>query len=112
MENRRQQNRKYLTYFSSVVEPESGQLLGYLVDLTTGGALMVGTIPLQLHEIFKLHVELPEDFAPQRYLEINAKVVWRQQDEDPEFYRTGLQLIDMKGAELLQLERLINMHGA
>jgi hypothetical protein len=112
MENRRAHDRKYLTYFSRVVDRNTGRMLGYLVDLTTGGALLVGNIPLRVNEVFDVRIDLPDGFTSQAQMEIQVKVVWVQPDIDPEFYRTGLQLVNVQPSELLILGRMLSDYGA
>ena len=111
MENRRRQDRKYLTYFSRVVDRNTGRMLGYLVDLTTGGALLVGNIPLRLDEVFDVRIDLPDGFSRQGQMEIEVKVVWVQPDIDPEFFRTGLQLVNVQPSDLLILGRMLSDYG-
>jgi len=109
--NRRKYDRKLLTFFSSVIDRTNGRLLGYLVDMTTGGALMKGNFPLKVNSVFQLRIDLPENFADKEFVEIQAKAVWSMPDIDPEFYRTGLQLRDIDPRDLLILERLIADYG-
>ncbi len=111
MENRRRHNRTYLTYFSQVSDLETGILLGYLVDLTTGGALLIGSYPLDLNVTYRLRVELPDGFDSQGEMVLEAKAVWRQPDVDPEFYRIGLQLTQITPKDLMLLEKLLNTYG-
>ncbi|MBN1148065.1 MAG: PilZ domain-containing protein [Anaerolineales bacterium] len=111
MDNRRRQDRKYLSFFSRVIDRYNGRLLGYLADLTTGGAMLVGNIPLKTGEVFHLRVDLPEDFTTRDQLDLEAKAVWSKPDIDPEFYRTGLQLVDIQPEDLLILERLLSDYG-
>lgn len=111
MENRRRQDRKFLTYFSRVVDRNTGRMLGYLVDLTTGGALLIGNIPLRLNEVFDVRIDLPDEFTSQDQLEIKVKVVWTQPDIDPEFFRTGLQLVSVQPTDLLTLTRMLSDYG-
>jgi hypothetical protein len=111
MDERRRESRRYLSYFSRVVDRESGYMIGYLVDLTTGGAMLVGNIPLQVNSALSLRLDLPDSFSPQEQLDLEVRAVWSRPDRDPEFYRTGLQLIDVKPTDLMVLERLLNLHG-
>jgi len=111
MDDRRNQDRRYLTYFSRVIDRNNGRLLGYLADLTTGGALLVGNFPLKIGEVFQLRVDLPEEFTSRNQMDIEAKAVWSQPDIDPEFYRTGLQLLAIYPEDLLILERLLSDYG-
>jgi hypothetical protein len=109
--DRRKENRRYLTYFSRVIDRETGHTLGYLVDLTTGGALLVGNLPLKTNTIFQLRIDLPEGIFDKEQLDVKARAVWNQPDSDPEFYRTGLQLVDIQPLDLLILERLLTNFG-
>jgi len=107
MENRRSQERKYLDYFSRVLDRDSGILIGYLVDLTTGGALIVSNYSLKQNTILDLRIDLPEGFSEQKQLDFIAKIVWVLPDIDPEFYRIGIQLVDIRTSDLTALEHLI-----
>lgn len=111
MDNRRRYHRKYLTYFSQVSDQESGVLLGYLVDLTTGGALMIGNYPLDINAVYDLRIELPEGFDSQNDMRLRAKAVWMQPDVETEFYRIGLQLIAITPRDLNLLEKLLVNYG-
>jgi hypothetical protein len=112
LEERRSESRKFLTYFSRVIDRDTGIMLGYLVDLTTGGALLIGNVSLKPDSVLHLRLDLPEDFFPKEQLDIEARAVWSRPDSDPEFYRTGLQLFNVKPTDLNTLERLLSIHSS
>lgn len=112
MDDRRRESRRYLSYFSRVIDRDSGYMLGYLVDMTTGGALLVGNIYLQPNSTLRLRLDLPDGFGPQEQLDLDVRAVWSRPDKDPEFYRTGLQLMNIKPSDLVILERLLSLHGS
>lgn len=112
MDDRRSESRKFLSYFSRVVERDSGYLLGYLVDLTTGGALLVGNIYLEPNSPLSLRLDLPEGFTLQEQLDLDVMTVWSRPDQEPELYRTGLRLINVTPSDLLILEKLLDRHGS
>jgi hypothetical protein len=112
MEERRKFSRKYLSYFSRVMDPNTDRLLGYLVDLTTSGALMIGNISLRLGSVLPMRIDLPEDFSPEEHLDLIVKVVWIQPDEDPELFKTGLQMVEIQPSGLNVLERLLNNYAS
>lgn len=112
MDDRRRESRKYLSYFSRVIDRDSGYMLGYLVDMTTGGALLVGNIFLQPNSVLKLRLDLPDGFGSQEQLDLEVQTVWSRPDKDPEFYRTGMKLININPSDLILLERLLNLHGS
>jgi hypothetical protein len=111
MEDRRHIPRRYLNYFSRVTERRTGQMLGYLVDLTTSGALLVGNIALDSHIDYELAIELPEGLHPDNRIALEARVMWVQPDEDPEFFRTGLQLTRIDPNDLAVLEKLLHLYS-
>jgi hypothetical protein len=110
MDERRRENRKFLNYFSRVIDRESGTVLGYLVDLTTGGALLVGNYPLGPNTPLQLRIDLPEGRFDQEHLDLEVIAVWCHPDGDPELYRTGLRLVNPAPRDLLILTRLMSTH--
>ncbi len=94
------------------MDPNSDRLLGYLVDLTTGGALMIGNLSLKPGMVLPIRIDLPEDFAPQEHLDLITKVVWILPDVDPELYRTGLQMVEIQPSDLVVLEQLLNNYAS
>jgi hypothetical protein len=111
MQERRRQDRKYLTYFSRVVDRKTGRLVGYMADLTTGGALMIADRALPIGTMLYLRMDLPSGFANKDHLEFNAKVVWHRPDDDPDFYKTGLQLLEIEWEDLAIIERVLSDYG-
>jgi hypothetical protein len=110
-EDRRRQDRKFLTFFAQVSDRRNGMLLGYLVDLTTGGALLIGELPLARDEIFPIRMDLPEGFADKDRLELDVRAVWNSPDVDPGLYRTGLRLINPSGEDLNLLVKLLDKYA-
>ena len=112
MDERRRENRKYLNYFSRVIEQESGAVLGYLVDMTTGGALLVGNYPLDPNTPLRIRIDLPEGLFQQEHLDLDVLAVWCHPDGDPELYRTGLRLMNTAPKDLLILTRLLSSYSS
>jgi hypothetical protein len=110
MDERRRQDRRLLTFFSRVIDHTNERLLGYLVDMTTEGALIVGNLPLKVNKTFLLRIDLPENY-PQKQLDIEAQAIWCSPDEDPELFRTGMKLIRVDDGDQTVLERLIKDYG-
>jgi len=112
MDERRKQTRRLLTYFSRVIDRESRQLLGYLVDLTTDGIMIVGSFPIRANALFRLRIDLPENYSDKNQVEFRAKVVWSQPDPDSELHRSGFKFLEQSVDDRLLLEDLISKFGA
>lgn len=111
MDDRRHFGRTFLTFFAQVTNRRNGRLLGYLADLTTQGALLVGDIRVREKAILYLSMELPEDFPDRTHLDLDAEVVWRKPDEDPDLVRIGLRLINLDEDTIKALEYLLDHYG-
>jgi hypothetical protein len=111
MEERRKYERQYLKFFSRVFDRSTRQLIGYLVDLTTGGAMLISEKKLIPEEILHAKIDLPENFS-QTNLSITAKVVWSQADEKSELFKSGIQLLNANLEDIDLLTRLVANYGA
>jgi PilZ domain len=111
MYERRVENRRLLTYFSRVFNRNNSRLLGYLADITTGGFMLIGDVPIKIDSILPLRIDLPENYGENEHLDFDAKVVWIRPDRDPELFRIGLKLLEINPKVLLILEQLINDYG-
>jgi hypothetical protein len=110
MDDRRNAERKYLNFFSQVTDRRTGRLLGYLIDLTTGGALLVGDHKLETGSLLHLQISLPEGY-PKETIRVDANVAWTQPDREPEYYKSGLKMINPQSDDLNLLVRLIDDYG-
>jgi Tfp pilus assembly protein PilZ len=111
MSDKRKQNRKYLTYFSRVIDRRNGRLVGYLADLTTGGALLISDDPHAIGEELRLRMDLPDSYAPRKHIDFNGQVAWCRPDEDPNFHKTGIHFIDIPSKDLAIIERVLGEFG-
>ena len=59
-QERRRIPRKYLVIYSRVFDRTTGQVLGYLSDLTNGGAMIISDDPMQIDLDISLRFDLPD----------------------------------------------------
>jgi len=111
MRDRRKLDRKYLTYFSRVLDRKSGRLVGYMADLTTGGALLIADRSIPVNTVLHLHMDLPSGFANKEHLEFTGKVMWVRPDDDPDFFKTGLKLSEIEWEDLAIIEKVLSEYG-
>ena len=110
-DNRRKLERKYLTYFSRVLDRRNNKLLGYLYDLTIEGAMVVGEVELPTGKTLPARIDLPEGLCPKKYLDIEAYVVWSSPNEEDGTYKSGLRLMNTHPDEVEMLDCLIDHFG-
>lgn len=104
MNERRKHDRKYLMVYSRVFHRENGRILGYLADLSPGGAMVISDDPLAENIKIPLHFDLPDPaLFSADHLNLEARVAWCKPDIDPSFYNLGFEFsrLEMKEQEIV-----------
>ena len=92
MQDRRKLPRKDLMSYSQVFDLSRGKLIGYLGDLTSIGAMVIGDEPLKVEEKLTISIQLPE--LPKinaSRLTLPVRVVRCHQDISPEDFNIGVE---------------------
>ena len=94
-EEARALQRRHLIYYLEVRDDATGKLLGHLVDITTEGIKLVSKGAIEKGRVFRLRMELPEDYFDEKILRFEAKSLWSSNDVNPDFYDTGFSVVGM-----------------
>jgi hypothetical protein len=111
MNEKRELKRRHLIYYLRVFDRNTDQLLGHLVNITSQGIMLISEEPLAVDMIFQLRMKLPSAMVEYESLDFDAKSVWNGKDSNPNFYDTGLQLIDVAADKIAIIEDLIERFG-
>ncbi len=111
MEERRKLSRKYLMAFSSVLDNNSGMLLGYLCDLTLDGLMVISKVPKNAENEIELYIELPDTpkFS-RKSLKIKTRIIWCEADIDPRLYNVGFQFVNLAEEDKPIIEQMIESY--
>ncbi len=111
MQERRKLDRKVLTVYSRVMDRGSGRALGYLVDLSLNGAMLVSEEPLLENTIFNLRFDLPaHPLFSVDHLDMPARVAWCSPDADPAFSIIGFEFLSVNHQESDLLAEMIKVY--
>ena len=111
MEERRKLPRKYLMAFSSVIDNNSGMLLGYLNDLTLNGLMVISKVEKDVGIETELYIELPEvPKFPKKSLLIKARIIWCEADIDPRLYNIGFHFLRVSAEDKIIIEQMIDAY--
>lgn len=96
----REHQRAYLTFYLRIFKGDN--FLGFLIDISTNGFMLLTEFPLEEKELMFLRMKLPESLAwegetsSDRFIEFTAETLWSKPDENrKDFFLTGFKIIDM-----------------
>jgi hypothetical protein len=108
MQERRKISRKYLAIYSRVFERTSGQVLGYLSDLTREGAMVISDSSMADNQDVSLRFDLPDpDLFSVDHLNIDAHIKWCRPDIDPAFYNIGFEFRKIDPEQIKIIDEMI-----
>jgi len=94
MEERRKVFRKPLLYFTQVYDRKSRQMIGYLVDISHVGGQLVTEREIPIETALHLQIDFPASFE-RNTLNITARVIWCKPDPESDFYKTGVEWVNL-----------------
>jgi hypothetical protein len=107
LEERRKHTRPNLMYISRAFDRNTGRCVGYIMDLTPGGAMIISKAPIEPEYHFRLRMDLPQDIYEAPFIDFEARSVWCKKDMDPDFWATGFQWTDIQPANVAVIERMV-----
>jgi hypothetical protein len=109
---RRKLDRRRFSFYMRVMNEDTGELVGHLTDISTGGFKLDSIKPIPANTDFNLHIDLTSDVADKDFMVFTARSKWCQPDHiDPTSYNVGFQIINMTPADLDIFTRLFETYG-
>jgi len=111
MSERRSTKRKYLLYYGRVYDERAQSQLGYLVDITEKGLMLLSDGPFQVDKTLDVKVEITNDVADRPYLNITVKSIWCEPDVDQTHFNTGFEILALKPEDQQVIQTIIEAYG-
>lgn len=113
MKERRKLDRRNFSYYMRVTDERSGELIGHLTDISTGGFKLDCQKPLPLNVDYRLRIELSGEIASKSSMSFGARSRWCEHDRiDPTSYNAGFQITDMAAGDAEIFSRMFEMYGS
>ncbi|MEK6752985.1 MAG: PilZ domain-containing protein [Chloroflexota bacterium] len=110
---RRKLSRKNFSYYMRVLDETTGELVGQLSDISTGGFRIESSQPIAIGTNFQLRIDQTREISNKSFLSFTARVRWCQLDPyDPTIYNVGFQLVDMTPADYDIFVKMFNEYAA
>lgn len=104
--DRRLLQRTNLALYLKVLNADSEQLLGNIIDINVCGFLLLTKQTLQPQTVFNVKIELPEEFAPETFARCTAIIRRADASINLSFYEAGFEITDITPQARDQIEQL------
>ena len=112
MNERRNLRRKVFSYYMQLVDNDTQELVGHLVEISSGGFKLDTQNPIPINKDIRFRMELTSDVADKPYLVFLARSRWCKIDPfDPFVYNIGFQLINISPGDIEIFNRMIEKYG-
>jgi hypothetical protein len=112
MDERRRLDRKDFSYYMRLIDNDTGELVGHLTDISTGGFKLDSQNPIPLEKDYKFRMDLTGEVADKPSMVFIARSKWCEVDPlDPFLYNVGFQLINIAPGDLEIFQRMMEKYG-
>ena len=110
---RRKLSRRNFSYYMRIMDEVSGQLVGHLIDISTGGFKLDSSQAIPANKDFRMRIELTGDVANKNFMVFAARSKWCEHDTiDPSSYNVGFQITNMAPSDFEIFSRLFEKYGS
>ncbi len=111
MVEKRKIKRRHLIYYLKVLETKTNEVLGYLVDITTQGIMIMSEEPIEVDKTFHLKMLVQSEMSNKEYLQFDATSKWCRKSINSDFYDSGFELLNMPTDDFKKIEEIIEELG-
>ena len=105
--------RRGFSYYMRVTDETTGQTIGHLMDISTGGFKLDSSTPVPANKEFRLHIDLTSEVANKNFMVFLARSKWCRPDPiDPMSYNVGFQITNMAPMDFEIFSRLFEKYGS
>jgi hypothetical protein len=113
MPEQRKLDRRDFSDYLRLMNENTGELVGHLADISTGGFRLESKAPILDDMEFLLRMDITSDIADKDHLVFTACSRWCQIDPvDPTIYNVGFQLIDIALEDVEIFIRIFEKYGS
>ncbi|HAX68749.1 MAG TPA: PilZ domain-containing protein [Anaerolineales bacterium] len=112
MPERRTTPRKNISFYMRVLNDDTGEILGHMVEVSSIGLRLETVAPLPLNKDYYMRLELTPDLGTVPYIVFLARTKWCKIDEIlPNLYRVGFELLEILPEDKDVFLRVLRKYG-
>jgi hypothetical protein len=104
---KRRSKRRHLVYYLKVYEMPAEALLGYMLDISPAGIMLLSDKGMKLQKDYFLKMLLPQTISGKDSIRFKAACVWSQTDLYLDFFANGFQITEIADEDATIIETLI-----
>jgi hypothetical protein len=103
--------RRHLIYYLRVWDRKTKQLLGHIVDINTGGFMLISEQEIKPEQTFDLEIRWNTPDDKNLKIEFQAESRWSSNDVNQDFFDTGFKLLGQDEKVLEPISEMIEEYG-
>ncbi len=103
--------RRHLIYYLRVWDLKTNKLLGHIVDINSGGFMLIGEKEIMPEQTFDLEIRWSKPDDGEIKLRFQAESRWSSNDVNSAFFDTGFRLIGPDDDILEPIRKMIEEYG-
>jgi len=111
MQEKRKHKRVPLHYYLKVLESNSEEHLGYLIDVSEEGFKLLSEDQIPIGSEVVCTVQLPDEIKGYKDLSFKAKACWSRKDINPNYYASGYHIDEIEPDGETVISLIINHYG-
>jgi hypothetical protein len=112
MPERRTTPRKKFAFYMRVLNDDTQEILGHMVEVGAIGLQLETTKPLPLQKEYYLRLELTPELADRPVMVFIARTKWCKMDDiEPNQYRVGFEIVEMMPDDREIFMRIVSKFG-
>lgn len=113
MPERRTTPRKNISFYMRVLNDDTEEILGHMIEVSSIGLRLETLGPLPLNKDYYMRLELTPDLGEIPYIVFLARTKWCQIDDiQPNLYRVGFELMEILPEDKEIFLRLLRKYGS
>ncbi len=108
MHNRRHIDRRQLMQYLRVYEYNTAALLGYVVDISMDGFMLLSEVPLETGKTMRVRIVLNE--KERKEMVFTVESLWSAKDINPNYVNTGFRLLEIPPKEFDSVRDILEKH--
>ncbi|MFC1551976.1 PilZ domain-containing protein [Candidatus Latescibacterota bacterium] len=110
LKDKRKEKRVDLVYNLAAYDRNSGEVIGYLADITPSGVMLLCEKPLELNKEYYFKIEINSPSSDSKQIQFDAECCWRKTNDSIDFYNCGFKFTRIDTEYIGEIDFIIEQY--